>query len=118
MRAELKRVHSPDVNDLTSYQPQGPFGILVQLMIGPDGMPGEEAFDTIVCSPDWLAEHTKSPNLVGDHQIVVEKYDYPSLYKQVQDFCQSLEEDTWQDLAAKLGKIGKWEFANYVEHGT
>lgn len=115
MRAELKRMHSPDVYDLESYQPQGSFGILVQLMIGPEGMPGEEAFNTIVCSPDWLAEHAKQPDLVGDHQVVMDRYHYQNLKRKVQDFCESLEEDDWQELAAKLSQIGKWEFAEYVQ---
>ena len=113
MKAELKRMHSPDVHDLAAYQPQGPFGILVQLMIGPEGMPGEEAFDTIVCSPDWLAEHTTRPDLVGDHQIVVEVYDYQNIKRKVQGFCQSFEEADWQALAAQLCKVGKWEFTDY-----
>jgi hypothetical protein len=115
MRAELKRMHSPDVHDLAYYQPRGPFGILVQMMIGPEGIAGEEAFDTVVCSPDWLAEHAQSPDLVGDHQIVMEVYDYQELRRRVQDFCQPLEGNTWQELAAKLGELGAWEFASYVE---
>ena len=115
MRAELKRMHSPDVDDLASYQPQGSFGILVQLMIGPEGMPGEEAFDTIVCSPDWLAEHAKSFNLVGNHKIVMNKYDYQILLSTMQDFCRSLEENDWQELVAKLSTVGRWEFIDYAE---
>ena len=115
MKAELKRMHSPDVDDLASYQPHGSFGILVQLMIGPKETPGEEAFDTIVCSPDWLAEHAKLPDLVGDHQIVMDEYNYQALQRKVQGFCQSLEENDWQELATRLGAIGKWEFADYAE---
>ena len=115
MRAELKRMHSPDVDNLASYHPQGSFGILVQLMIGPEDTPGEEAFDTIVCSPDWLVEHANQPDLVGDHQIVMYRYDYQVLQSKVQNFCRSLEEDNWQELAAKLSAIGKWEFTDYAK---
>ena len=115
MRAELKRMHSPDVDDLASYQPQGSFGILVQLMIGPEETSGEEAFDTIVCSPDWLAEHAKLPDLVGDHQIVMDTYNYQALQSRVRSFCRTLEESNWQELAAKLSAIGKWEFKDYAE---
>jgi len=115
MKAELKRMHSPDVDNLASYQPQGSFGILVQLMIGPEGMPGDEAFDTIVCSPDWLAKHAMRPDLVGNHQIVMDKYNYQILQSKIQDFCRFLEENDWQKLAAKLSAIGKWEFSDYVE---
>ena len=93
MRAELKWMHSPDIDDLASYQPQGSFGILVQLMIGSQETSGGEAFDTIVCSPDWLAEHAKLPDLVRYHQIVMDRYNYQVLQSKIQDSCRSLEED-------------------------
>ena len=116
MKAELKRIHSPDVRNLTSYQPEGPFGVLIQMMVGPEGTLGEEAFDTIVCSPDWLAAHTVLPDLVGDHRIVMNIYDYQKLFRQIQEFCQLQEGNTWQEIALKISKIGKWEFADYKEY--
>ena len=54
MRAQLKRLHSPDVWDLKSFKPDGPFSILVEAMAGPVDAPGEESFDIIVCTYDWL----------------------------------------------------------------
>src|SRR5450631_390127 len=37
VEAELKKLHSPDVSDLRRFRPVGPFGILVQAMVGPQG---------------------------------------------------------------------------------
>ena len=116
MKAELKRIHSPDVHDLSSYQPEGSFGILVQMMIGPENMPGEEAFDTVVCSPDWMAAHATSSSLVGEHAIVVSQYDYQNLFRNIQKFCQAQEGSNWQEVALKISRIGRWEFEKYNDH--
>jgi hypothetical protein len=52
MQAELKRLHSPDVIDLNAFRPNGPFGFLLQAMVGPQGAEGDEAFDVVVCTPE------------------------------------------------------------------
>ena len=49
VHAEIRRLHSPDVADLTTYVPQDPhdFGFLLQIMAGPVGREGEESFDVM-----------------------------------------------------------------------
>lgn len=46
VRASVRRFHSPDV-DLEAYQPEDPTDVhvLVQLIAGPEGGPGDESFD-------------------------------------------------------------------------
>lgn len=52
MIAELKRIHSPDVDDLSSWMPEDSnFSILLQVMAGPAGSPGEESFDVHYALP-------------------------------------------------------------------
>ena len=56
VRAELKRLHSPDAEDLRSFKPddEADFALLVQAMVGMAGTRAEDAFDFVVCTPDWL----------------------------------------------------------------
>jgi hypothetical protein len=45
VRATLKGLHSPDIEDLERWVPNGePFGFLLQAMIGPSDGSGAESF--------------------------------------------------------------------------
>jgi hypothetical protein len=47
MKAELKRIHNPDIDNLSEYYPNDPenFSFLLQAIVGPLGEDGEESFD-------------------------------------------------------------------------
>jgi hypothetical protein len=116
MRAELKRLHSPDVENLESYvpKPSDDFGFLLQVMVGPKNEPGEESFAVLVCTPDRLKRRHKSSDVVvGRHYLVVFEYDYGRLRRFFQEYCEQCFGVTWSELANKLGRIGKWEFEDY-----
>lgn len=113
LKAELRRLHSPDVRDLEKYTPDGPFGILVQAMIGPLGRQGEESFDIVVCTPDWFAEHMRLPIVSGRHFLFVVRYCYEEIWGYVMNFCASCEGATWPEVAQRVGRLGKWEFEDY-----
>jgi hypothetical protein len=115
MRAELKRLHSPDADPLQSYQPADPrcFGIFVQAMIGPAGGDGEESFDFMLCTPLWLASRTQAITL-GEHHVIVLEYDYVALEAFVRAFCTNCEGETWDDVARRVSSLGRWEFADYA----
>ena len=113
VRAELKRLHSPDVLDLERFKPETPFGILIQAMTGPAGGEGEESFDFILCTPEWFADHMSKDIVSGRHHVFVKRYDYPALESFVRGFCASCRGDSWSAVAEKLGRIGKWEFEDY-----
>ena len=79
MNAELKRVHSPDIQNLESYMPENSetFGFLLQAMVGPEGEDGEESVDIEVCTPKWLEENYGQEDVVvGRHHLIVREYDY------------------------------------------
>ncbi len=116
MTAELKRLHSPDVYDLKGFVPEigDNFGFLLQAMIGPRGMEGEESFDMQVCTPRWLSEHhDRSDILIGRHHLIVFEYDYDRLVDLIAKLCGECSGETWQEIALRLGRIGKWEFEDY-----
>ena len=118
MRAELKHLHSPDIEDLKSYRPRidDDFGFLLQMMVGPEGDAGEESFDILVCTPEWIKHRHKIDDLVlGRHFLIVFEYEYNRLLRFLQESCGQCSGETWEEVANKVGRIGKWEFEDYVK---
>ncbi len=118
MKAQLRALHSPDVQDLRSFVPKQSenFSLFVQAMIGLEGDDGEESFDFILCTPTWLQEHiTQRGAVLGMHHVIVNQYDYEELLKVVRDFCDRCEGETWRDVAIRLGCLGRWEFEDYQD---
>ena len=102
VRAEIKRLHSPDVPNLTTYVPEDPtnFGFLLQIMAGPDGADGEESFDVVVCTGSWINRHLGPEGiLVGRHYLVVVSYDYQRLEGFLRRYVDHCSGDTWQEVA-------------------
>lgn len=116
MRAQLKHLHSPDVDDLRTFCPKDPtnFTIFVQAMIGPEGEDSSESFDIIVCTPSWLAAtaRTEGP-VIGLHHVIVAEFDYEALSRSIQSYCSRCEGTSWQEVGAKVGRLGRWEFDEY-----
>ena len=116
MQAELKRLHSPDVLDLPSFMPQSRdnFGFLLQAMIGPKGLDGEESFGIQVCTPKWLLEqHDRADVVSGRHFLIIFEYNYERLVRFISDFCDECIGKTWQEIAGQLSRLGQWEFEDY-----
>ena len=116
MRAELKRLHSPDVDNLSTFVPpvHNSFCFLLQAMIGPKDEVGEESFDIQVCTAKWLIEHHHPGTiLLGRHYLITFEYNYEHLVKFISTFCLGVSGETWRDLAESLGQLGKWEFEGY-----
>lgn len=116
MRPQLKHVHSPDVEDVESYAPPdtGRFGILVQLMVGPEGHDGEESFDVVLCTPRWLAEQVEEAGVLDlRHHLLVDSWDWGRVLDYVERFLASVEAPSWPEVAAIVGRLGRWEFEDY-----
>jgi hypothetical protein len=116
MRAKLKRLHSPDIEDLASYvsNPRDNFGFLLQIMAGPQGGEGEESFDVFVCTPEWLKQNRSQTGIiVGRHYLIVFEYNYNRLLSFLDEYCSQCSGQTWQEVAQQLGRLGKWEFEDY-----
>lgn len=110
MRAEFRRVHSPDVQALASWIPADDFAILLQMMVGQEDGPGEESFDLTLCTPGWLAQQLRDGDPIdGRHHLVVVGYDARQLERYLRTRVSACEGDTWQEIAAKLGRLGRWE---------
>ena len=116
MKAALLRLHSPDVRVLAWWTPVGDFGILVQLMVGPNDGPGQESFDITLCTTGWLSERVKEHGILeARHHLIVDSYDYGRIEQYLGRRVSELEGESWGALANKLGRIGYWEFEDYSE---
>jgi hypothetical protein len=68
--AELKRLYSPDVQDLRTWVPGSrEFGILVQILAGSEGSHGEESFDITLCTPDWIMRQADKEGIISGHEF-------------------------------------------------
>ena len=112
----LRRLHSPDAPDLSSYEPPDPdsFALLLQIIVGPGDGEGEESFDAVVCTRRWFSEHRSGDDIVaGLHHIFVTRFDLAQLQRFVESFIKGCAADTWHEVALKLGRLGRWEFDDY-----
>lgn len=117
MKAVLKRLHSPDVFDLESHEPEDrtSFSLLVQAMIGPVGQEGEESFDIDVCTPRWLDSIMDAKSVVfGRHYIIVKAYDYHLIHSSIEQYVDTCSGKDWEEVAERLSRLGKWEFEDYA----
>jgi hypothetical protein len=121
VRAEIKYLHSPDVEpDLETYRPDDPedVGLLVQVIVGAAGEPGEESFDVMVCTPRWLdREARRFGPLIGRHYLVVARYDFAEIRAFITKVVDAENAPTWRELAERLGRFGHWEFEDYQPNG-
>jgi hypothetical protein len=104
------------VFDLERYAPEEPecFGLLVQAMIGPENLVGEESFDFVVCSPQWLATHMPADGyLFGRHYLLLARYDYATMRRAIQKVCDQAQGPTWDVVGALISRYGRWEFEDY-----
>ncbi|MCP9619254.1 hypothetical protein FOH10_14380 [Nocardia otitidiscaviarum] len=117
MKAELKAINSPDA-DLQPGSLEGRDAIAVQFLAGLRGMEGEESFDLLVCTPRWIAEQVNRTGwIVGRHKLIVDRIDLDAVTQYLRGYIAGLDEPSWPELAAKLGRIGMWEFEDYRDRG-
>ncbi|AJC15124.1 immunity 8 family protein [Pandoraea sputorum] len=119
MKAEIKSLHSLLLEDrLIDYWPDdvSNFGTWIRAYIGPQGEASSESFDIHVCTPEWLKAQcaTQSP-LWGRHMLFVEVYDYDAIKTAIERYVAAVDGDDWADIAAKLSRVGAWEFEDYQD---
>jgi Immunity protein 8 len=117
MMAEVKRLHSPDFEDLASWTPESvDFAILVQIIAGPADSPGEESFDVTVCSSAWVTRQAAREKIIeGRHLLIVSEYDYSLISRYISRYVSTCQGETWKEISDKLARLGHWEFEDYQE---
>lgn len=117
MKAKLKHIHSPDfgADPFEKYIPTdlSNFSVFIQIIVGPADGEGEESFDLVICTPQWLHNEVKAEPIMGRHYLIVDKFDYKKITKFIENYIQKCEGHSWSELADKIGRIGRWEFEDY-----
>lgn len=117
MKAKLKEMYSLELAlPLESFWPEDAnnFGLSVRLMIGVEDSPGAEAFDIVVCTPDWIQSQYADEKCVwGNYMLIVLEYDFSLIRKQIEDYIASCVGEDWLAIARKLSRIAAWEFDTY-----
>ncbi|MBI1276558.1 MAG: hypothetical protein GC179_00380 [Anaerolineaceae bacterium] len=115
---KLKSILSPDIPDLVNYHPEDSknFGFVLQLLIGPKHAEGMESFQVTVCTPTWMAEHFNNDEIViGRHYLILFEFDYERLINRINKYLQLCADETWEQVAIKVGRLGLWEFEDYPD---
>ena len=115
IRAQLKRLHSPDV-DLQSYRPSDPtlFAFLLEASIGPVNEAGADLFSIYVCTPEWLRDHAGTDVAIfGRHLLIVFDYDLPAIQETISRYVTSCSGSSWNEVAERIGRMVAWEFEDY-----
>ena len=118
MKARLEGIYSVDL-------PSGPPGLpadprdcwlVVQAEIGPETGQGTDTFTFYVCTPERLQRLLQvAPCQTGRHLLIVEQFDWAVIDLVIRDLLGSLSAQSWEQLAAKIGRYGLWEFEDYVD---
>lgn len=118
VRPELKRLHSPDIYDLANFDVgvNEPFGILIQSMFGPKGVDSEESFDFIACNTSWIEQRIGLGLFNGRHHLIMIQFNLEEIKDYLTAAANQISCSTWDEVAEKLSRIGKWEFEDYVQN--
>jgi hypothetical protein len=117
MRASVQSITSPDV-DLDSFAPgsNDPIYTLVEMDIGSDEGEGADIFELVVCNPAGLQKRVSDAGpMFGHHHLVVAKWDWPQIRNLIVSTIEGEQAPTWDGLAARIGRIARWEFEDYRE---
>jgi len=113
LKAEIKDIFSPDIEDLENYHGSGSFRFLVQISIGPENEDAQEIFDVTVCSPAGLEEYINDDVINGRHMVFLKEFTYKKFINFIEKTFLIYEENNWSDLANKIARYGQWEFEDY-----
>ncbi len=118
MKAKLIELYSPTIDDLANYIPENveKFCIFIQVFVGIEGQKGEESFDLNIFTPKWLlSNYKKNEIIIPKHSIIVFEYNFERIFHKIKQLIESCSGNSWDEIAQKVGQIGRWEFEDYQE---
>jgi hypothetical protein len=102
--------------NIRTWSPDNPecFAEVVSLDIGPKPGKGADSFNIRVASPAGLATLDAKDGIVaGRPLLVMQRYDYDSLWRWLEGKVAVCEAETWPACVEKLRRYFDWEYDNY-----
>jgi len=88
--------------------------LLVRLVIGPEDTEGADNFDLMVSTPDGMVlSVARDTYRWGRHTLIVDRIDLDLVARAVEAILRRCEANTWEEVAAKIGRFAAWEFEDY-----
>ncbi|QHW01042.1 immunity 8 family protein [Spirosoma endbachense] len=116
MKPILVDFDSADVPDLFSYQPEDPevFGFSLNLAVGIEGQKGADNFQLMVATPKYIQKmYPNQTSILLRHYLLVFRYDFNEILDVINGYIRSINEDIWEKVGEKVGRIAQWEFEDY-----
>jgi hypothetical protein len=116
MVPEIKSYSLIEGEALEAYKPRDSenFSLILRLIVGPRGQPGEESFDITVCTPtSMLDECAANGFVVGRHRLIVGAYDPLLIMNAIRKLVANCSGLSWAEVGTKLARIACWEFEDY-----
>jgi hypothetical protein len=83
--------------------------------VGPADGPGEESFDLLVCNPSYLSEQLGDEDVIpGRHYLFTRSLNNCIIENYLRKYIEGIEQPTREQIAERVGRIGHWEFEDYV----
>jgi hypothetical protein len=123
MQATIDDIVSADL-DVDGGRPDDPtdFRVFVQIFVRtdpPDVPAGAEAIDVFsvhIVSARHLSRLVAAEGpQSGRHLIIVDHWDWDAIHQTLLEQFEGQEAATYEELMARLGRYGRWEFEDYVE---
>lgn len=118
MKAEIKYIYSPNIENLETHIPneKDNFCFLLQVFVGIEDKEGEESFNFEICTPKWLLDNLKKDEIImGKNYIIVLEYNYEKLLQEIKTLINKCTGKSWNEIALKLSCFSRWEFEDYYE---
>ena len=86
-------------------------------MIGPVGEKSFNSFDFEFCNPAWFEKNIDRDGkgyMVGYHRIILNNYTGELGHSIISQILSRISGDSWEVLARKISRYGRWEFEDYI----
>lgn len=111
MKAELRYLHSPDLEEPSLPPDPRNCSVAIQALIGPDDGPGEESFQFEVITRHHLNQ--SSGTRWGRGLLILDSFDWNVVRDLLRARLAIATGETWHDVAVQLNKELLWEFDDY-----